>query len=68
MLPCWPVTCPSLVQKKVVVYGYYVTAKNTPTHRGERMHFGTFLDRDGRFYRHGAFPASGPKIPLPGKG
>ena len=59
---------PSLVQKQVVVYGYYVTAKNTSTHRGERMHFGTFLDRNGDFIDTVHFPPVAQKYPFRGRG
>lgn len=59
---------PGLVQKKVVVYGYYVTAKNTSTHKGERMHFGTFLDRNGDFIDTVHFPPVAQRYPFRGRG
>ncbi len=59
---------PGLVQKKVVIYGYYVTAKNTSTHKGERMHFGTFLDRKGDFIDTVHFPPVAQRYPFRGRG
>jgi DNA polymerase-3 subunit alpha len=59
---------PDRVQQNVVVYGYYVTAKNTSTHKGERMHFGTFLDREGDFIDTVHFPPVARKYPFRGRG
>ena len=59
---------PELVQQNVVVYGYYVTAKNTSTHKGDRMHFGTFLDRAGDFIDTVHFPPVARKYPFRGRG
>ena len=59
---------PELVQQNVVIYGYYVTAKNTSTHKGDRMHFGTFLDRKGDFIDTVHFPPVARKYPFRGRG
>ena len=59
---------PELVQQNVLIYGYYVTAKNTSTHKGDRMHFGTFLDRKGDFIDTVHFPPVARKYPFRGRG
>jgi len=59
---------PRNVNRTVAVYGYYVTAKNTSTHKGERMHFGTFLDRSGDFIDTVHFPPVAKKHPFRGRG
>ena len=59
---------PELAGKNVVTYGYYVTAKNTSTHKGDRMHFGTFLDRRGDFIDTVHFPPIAKKYPFRGRG
>ena len=59
---------PELAGKNVVTYGYYVTAKNTSTHKGDRMHFGTFLDQKGDFIDTVHFPPVAKKYPFRGRG
>ena len=49
-------------------YGYYVTAKNTATHKGDRMYFGTFLDRNGDYIDTVHFPPVARKYPFRGRG
>ena len=59
---------PDFIHKTVVAYGYYVTAKNTATHKGDRMYFGTFLDRNGDYIDTVHFPPSAKKYPFRGRG
>ena len=59
---------PAYVHKTVMCYGYYVTAKNTSTHKGDRMYFGTFLDRNGDYIDTVHFPPVARKYPFRGRG
>ncbi|MCI5058512.1 MAG: DNA polymerase III subunit alpha [Flavobacteriales bacterium] len=59
---------PRYLGKRVCCYGYLVTTKNTSTSKGERMHFGTFLDRDGAFLDTVHFPDVAKKYAFRGKG
>ncbi|MBX2827937.1 MAG: DNA polymerase III subunit alpha [Flavobacteriaceae bacterium] len=54
--------------KTIVIYGYLVTVKNTSTHKGARMNFGTFLDREGHWIDTVHFPPVAKKYPFRGKG
>ncbi len=54
--------------KVVTILGYMVAVKNTGTSRGERMHFGTFLDMEGYFIDTVHFPPSAARWPFRGKG
>lgn len=54
--------------KIITIYGYLVTAKNTKTSKGDRMHFGTFLDQDGQWIDTVVFPPVAKKYPFRGKG
>ena len=56
------------VHKIVVVYAYLVTVKNTGTSKGDRMFFGTFLDRAGHWVDTVHFPPVAAKYPFRGKG
>ena len=56
------------INKQVVIYGYLVTAKRTSTSKGDRMCFGTFLDRNGQWIDTVHFPSSLRKWPFKGKG
>lgn len=56
------------VNTEVVIYGYLVAAKNTTTSKGDRMHFGTFLDQDGDWIDTVHFPPIAKKYPFRGKG
>jgi DNA polymerase-3 subunit alpha len=56
------------VGKRVEVLGYYVCRKDTRTVKGERMHFGTWLDRAGFFFDTVHFPVAGGKSPFVGRG
>jgi DNA polymerase-3 subunit alpha len=52
----------------VTIYGYLVTAKNTKTSKGKQMHFGTFLDQEGKWLDTIHFPPVAQKYPFKGKG
>lgn len=56
------------IGKIISIEGYLVTTKNTSTSKGKRMHFGTFLDRDGDFVDTVHFPPVASKYPFRGKG
>ncbi|WP_396597021.1 hypothetical protein [Dokdonia sp. R86516] len=58
---------PSYSNKKVAIYGYLVTAKNTGTSNGNRMCFGTFLDYKGDWIDTVHFPPTLKKYPIQGK-
>ena len=59
---------PKHLGKVITIYGYLVTAKNTNTSKGDRMHFGTFLDQDGQWIDTVIFPTVAKKYPFRGKG
>ncbi len=59
---------PHLNAKFTQIYGYLVTAKNTKTSDGKRMHFGTFHDRTGRVFDTVHFPPVAAKYPFRGRG
>jgi DNA polymerase-3 subunit alpha len=59
---------PAYIHKTVVTCGYYVTVKNTSTHKGDRMYFGTFLDRNGDYIDTVHFPPVAKKYPFRGRG
>jgi DNA polymerase-3 subunit alpha len=50
------------------VYGYLVTARDVRTSRGDRMAFGNFVDREGRFLDSVHFPPVLRQYPFRGKG
>ena len=52
----------------VTSYGYYVCKKDVRTVRGDRMHFGTWLDSEGYFLDTTHFPPSLQRSPFVGKG
>jgi DNA polymerase-3 subunit alpha len=54
--------------EKVRMLGYLVATKNTSTHRGERMHFGTFIDEAGQFIDTTHFPVVSARFPFRGNG
>ena len=54
--------------KIICIYGYLVTAKNTSTSKGDRMHFGTFLDQAGDWIDTVHFPQVSKQFPFRGKG
>jgi len=59
---------PDYVGKIITIEGYLVTVKNTATSNGKRMHFGTFLDRDGDFIDTVHFPPVAAQYRFRGKG
>ncbi|MCE3258423.1 MAG: polymerase subunit alpha [Bacteroidetes bacterium] len=54
--------------ERVEIVGQLITTKNTQTSRGERMHFGTFLDREGYWIDTVHFPPSVTAFPFTGPG
>lgn len=54
--------------KSIRILGYLVTAKNTRTVTGKRMHFGTFIDQDGHFFDTTHFPKISENFPFYGRG
>ena len=56
------------LNKRIDIYGYLVTVKNTSTHKGKRMHFATLLDQQGKVFDTVLFPPVAAKYPFRGKG
>ncbi|SHJ03493.1 DNA polymerase III subunit alpha [Aquimarina spongiae] len=56
------------LNKKIDIYGYLIAMKNTRTHNGKRMSFGTFLDQYGDVFDTVLFPPVQEKYRLKGKG
>lgn len=56
------------IGKTVSIAGYLVTVKPTGTSGGQRMNFGTFLDRDGEWIDTVHFPDSAKQFPFTGPG
>lgn len=56
------------INKTVTIVAYLVHVKTTPTTRGEKMHFGTWLDLDGRWLDTVHFPPSVKSYPFTGDG
>jgi DNA polymerase III alpha subunit len=56
------------VNHRVSLIGYLVTTKNTHTKDHKLMHFGTFIDKEGRFFDTTHFPNIAIKYPFRGKG
>lgn len=56
------------ISKYVEIVGYLVTTKNTHTKDHKLMHFGTFLDCEGRVFDTTHFPNTSKKYPFRGKG
>lgn len=54
--------------KTVTMLGYLVAAKDTKTSKGDRMHFGTFIDKEGSFIDAIHFPPIALNYPFRGKG
>jgi DNA polymerase-3 subunit alpha len=53
--------------KRVEIFGYMVTVKETRTVKGDRMNFGTWLDMDGAFFDTVHFPPVARKFPFRGR-
>jgi DNA polymerase-3 subunit alpha len=56
------------IGKEVRMLGYLVHIKYTQTHKGERMNFGTWRDRDGQWLDTVHFPDSALRQPFRGPG
>jgi len=56
------------IGRMVVIEGFYVARKDVRTVKGEMMHFGTWLDREGKFFDTVHFPAFAKMSPFRGKG
>ncbi len=56
------------VGKKIMIVGYYVTKKNVTTVNKRLMNFGTWVDKEGRFFDTTHFPPSLKRSPFRGKG
>ncbi|MFC2087631.1 DNA polymerase III subunit alpha [Bacteroidota bacterium] len=59
---------PRNLGKTITIWGYLVTYKPVRTSRGDLMHFGTFLDREGCFMDTTHFPEVSKKYPFRGRG
>lgn len=59
---------PQLIGKNVTVVGYLVTIKPSRTAKGDRMYFGTFIDREGYFLDTVHFPPAAQHYQWRGKG
>ena len=56
------------LNKRMDIYGYLITVKNTSTHKGDRMHFATLLDQYGEVFDTVLFPPVAAKYRFRGKG
>lgn len=56
------------IGEEVSIVGYLVHIKTTSTSRGEKMHFGTWLDLDGKWLDTVHFPPSAKQFPFMGRG
>ena len=54
--------------RRVRMLGYFVTRKNVTTVNRKLMNFGTWLDREGKFFDSTHFPPSLARYPFKGKG
>jgi DNA-directed DNA polymerase III PolC len=59
---------PSRLGKSIEILGYYVCRKDTRTIKGEIMHFGTWLDTNGKYFDTTHFPPSIRVAPFRGRG
>jgi DNA polymerase-3 subunit alpha len=59
---------PNMIGQKVHVIGYLVTVKHSRTSKGDRMYFGTFIDREGYFLDTVHFPPVSSNYQWRGKG
>ena len=57
----------NFLNQKIEIYGYLVTTKVTKTTRGERMGFGTWIDREGYFFDSVHFPDVLRQFPFRGR-
>ncbi len=56
------------LNRRIDIYGYLVTVKNTSTHNGKRMHFATMIDQEGKVFDTVLFPPVAAKYYFRGKG
>lgn len=59
---------PVLVGRNVNMLGYLIAVKDTGTAKGDKMHFGTFIDQEGNFIDTVHFPPIARKFPFRGRG
>jgi DNA polymerase III alpha subunit len=59
---------PKCLGSKIKTYGYLIALKQSKTSKGERMCFGTFIDREGSILDTVHFPELTRKYPFYGKG
>ncbi|WP_088340320.1 DNA polymerase III subunit alpha [Robiginitalea sediminis] len=59
---------PDFLGRHIDIYGYLVTVKNTRTHRGDRMHFATFIDQYGEVFDTVLFPPVAARYRFRGRG
>lgn len=57
-----------LIGKNVGIVGYLCTTKRTITSKGEKMYFGTFIDRNGAWIDTVHFPPAASAYPIRGPG
>ena len=56
------------LNRRIDIYGYLVTVKNTNTHNGKRMHFATAIDQEGKVFDTVLFPPVAANYYFRGKG
>ena len=56
------------LNRRIDIYGYLITVKNTSTHKGDRMYFATLLDQYGEVFDTVLFPPIAAKYRFRGKG
>jgi DNA polymerase-3 subunit alpha len=59
---------PKFLNKEMTILGYMVTVKDTKTTKGDRMNFGTFIDREGYWIDTVHFPQVTARFPFRGRG
>ena len=59
---------PHYLNKRVIIYGYLISIKNTNTIHSDRMSFGTFLDLESNFLDTVHFPDVARKYRFHGRG
>ncbi len=59
---------PNLVGRQITIAGYLVTAKLTSTVKRDKMFFGTFIDRNGKWIDTVHFPDVAQRYPFRGRG
>ncbi|MDT0605845.1 DNA polymerase III subunit alpha [Croceitalea rosinachiae] len=56
------------LNRRIDIYGYLITIKNTSTYKGDRMYFATLLDLYGEVFDTVLFPPVAAKYSFKGKG